>query len=102
MDHTFVLQAVHEAEITVALTVGGWMLMFPVRTLLDKAKKFFEGFDTRLKGIETELSTQRTNCLTTLQSQGAEQITVLKEVSKTLQDMHLDQKEMAGYIKSGR
>ena len=76
--------------------------MFPVRTLIEKAKEFFAGFDSRLKGIEVELSTQRTNCLTTLQSQGAEQVLVLREVAKTLTDMHLDQKEMAGYIKSGR
>lgn len=76
--------------------------MFPARTLLDKARKFLESFDSRLKSIETELSTQRTNCLTTLQSQGDTQIEVLKEMSKTLQDMHLDQKELAGYIKSGR
>ena len=102
MDHTFILQVVHEAEIAGALTVGGWILMFPVRTLIDKAKVFFAGFDARLRSIEVELNTQRTNCLTTLQAQGAEQVTVLNAISQTLTDMHLDQKEMAGYIKSGR
>jgi hypothetical protein len=99
MDHNLILQAVHEAEVGVALTVGGWILMFPVRTLLDKARVFFAGFDLRLKSIETELSVQRTNCLATLQSQGAEQVVVLKEVSQTLKDMHLEQREMSGFLK---
>ena len=99
MDHTIFLQALHEAEVGLVLSVGGWILMFPVRTLISKAKSFFTNFETKLNAIETELSTQRTNCLHTLQEQGKTQIETLKEVAGTLKDMHESQIEMTGYFK---
>ena len=73
--------------------------MFPVRTLAEKAKKFLEDFDSRLKALETELSTQRTNCLATLQKQGDEQIKTLDRMATTLDKMHESQIEMTGYWK---
>lgn len=63
-----------------------------------KMKEIFEGLKSSLDKVQTELVTQRSNCLTTLQTQGDTQIAVLKEVSKTLQDMHLDQKTTLGML----
>jgi len=99
MDHTLILEAIHEAEIGLVLTVGGWILMFPVRTLIEKIKKFFEDFEAKLNAIENELSTQRTNCLATLQSQGVTQIAALERAANTLDKMHESQIEMTGYFK---
>lgn len=85
----------HELVITVILSVGGTMIMWPFR----KAKKIFEDVKTSLDQVHTELVTQRSNCLSTLQSQGESQIKVLEKMSDTLSDMHSSQLEMSGYLK---
>jgi hypothetical protein len=72
----------------------GGIILWPFRAL--KAK--VEEFTRQLKSVQTELVTQRTNCLTTLQHQGEQQIELLKEVSSTLSDMHLDQRSMMGKL----
>lgn len=102
MDANFSLQVLHEAEIGLVLAVGGWILMFPVRTLIAKAKELLDTFDKRLSSMQSELVQQRTNCLTTLQNQGDKQIEVLEKMSGTLEQMHLSQAEMAGYFKGSR
>lgn len=99
MDTSLVIQAVHEAEIGVVLTAGGWLLMFPIRNLAEKVKKFLESYEHRLDRMESELTTQRTNCLATLQKQGDEQIKTLDRMASTLDKMHESQIEMTGYWK---
>ena len=94
------LDILHEAEIGVILSVGAWMLMFPVRTIFKKATDVLNKFETKLTNVETELSAQRTNCLTTLQSQGTEQIKLLEKAVSTLEAIHISQAEMSGYIKA--
>lgn len=74
--------------------------MFPVRTLIKKANEILDSFDSKLLGIQEELSTQRTNCLTTLQNQGTEQVKLLEKVAGTLEAIHISQAEMSGYIKA--
>ena len=93
------LEVLHEAEIGLVISVGGWILVFPVKTFLDKAKKVLGSFEEKLDKLQTELSTQRTNCLTTLQEQGKDQIKVLEKMSGTLDSMHQSQAEMSGYFK---
>lgn len=94
------LQLIHEGEIAVVLSVGGWMLLFPIRSLIDKVKKEWEGMIGRLDTVQKELSEQRTNCLQTLQIQGGKQIELLDKAATTLDAMHLSQVEMTGYIKA--
>jgi hypothetical protein len=96
------LDILHEAEIAIVLSVGGWILMFPVRTFFKKIKDSWDGVVSKLNEVYEEMTTQRTNCLTTLQTQGADQVKALQEMSKTLSDMHLDQKELTGFLKAGR
>lgn len=99
MEQVTTLQLLHEAEIAIVLSVGGWMILFPVRTLYSKVKEIVDNYKESMKEMKEELITQRTNCLTTLQTQGEEQIKVLNKVSSTLEAMHLAQVEMTGYMK---
>lgn len=94
------LELLHEAEIGIALTVGGWILMFPVRTLIKKANEILDSFDNKLLGIQEELSTQRTNCLATLQVSSQKQVDLLEKAVDVLEAMHISQAEMSGYIKA--
>lgn len=93
------IEILHEVEIGLVITIGGWALMFPVRTLISKIKEAWDSQGKLLREVHAELTTQRTNCLTTLQTQGGKQIEVLEQVASTLNDMHLQQVEMTGYLK---
>jgi hypothetical protein len=72
----------------------GGILLWPFRAIKSK----IEEYTKQVKSVQTELVTQRTNCLATLQRQGEEQIELLKKVSSTLSDMHLDQRSMMGKL----
>jgi len=96
--HVTGLQILHEAEIATVLSVGGWILMYPVRSLFAKAKDFIDGHTKMLQDVKEELVHQRTNCLTTLQSQGTRQIEVLEKMSTTLESIHLDQARLQGRL----
>lgn len=102
MGQPFVLQLIHEAEIALALSLGSWVVLFPVRAMFSKFKHEWKSKSEMLKAVHTELAQQRTNCLTTLQSQGDEQVKLLTKVSETLDDMRLSQSEMVGYLKGSR
>jgi hypothetical protein len=84
-------------EIVVSIMVSGFLggVMYPFR----KIKEGWKNTQAKLDAVSVELTTQRTNCLTTLQRQGDAQIEILKDVSQTLRDMHLDQKELLGRVK---
>ena len=69
--------------------------MFPLRSALKNIKDKFNILDE----VKEELVTQRTNCLTTLQTQGPRQSEILEKVSDTLQDINMGQAEMSGYLK---
>lgn len=84
---------------TVASGVG-WFLMFPLRSFIKSVKAQWQSVTKQLGEVHTELTTQRTNCLTTLQKQGDEQIKLLGEMTGTLREMHLDQRETLGIIRA--
>lgn len=77
--------------VTVFLGAATW----PFR----KAKESWTALTKQLEDVHTELSTQRSNCLTTLQKQGDEQIKLLGKMADTLSDIHLDQKETLGHLR---
>ena len=71
-------------------------LMWPFRA----ARKEWKALKEEQASIHAELVTQRTNCLTTLQTQGDRQIELLGKVADTLTGMALSQAEMTGYCKA--
>jgi hypothetical protein len=85
---------VHEIIVSAILAIAGSAAMWPVR----KISKAYEEAIEKLDAVHTELTTQRENCLSSLQRQGDVQIEVLKEVSSTLKDMHLDQRTLLGKL----
>lgn len=78
----------HELVFTVIISLFMGALMWPFR----KAVKAYTELKNGLRDLHTELTTQRTNCLTTLQSQGVEQVAVLKDCANVLREIHTDQK----------
>jgi hypothetical protein len=89
-----------KAAITLGLSVGGWMLSYPFRAVFNSAKEEWHEKTQLLSEVHQELKQQRTNCLTTLQSQGDQQIKLLEKTVDTLEQIHLGQTEMAGFIKA--
>ena len=65
-----------------------------------KVKKEWDSLKDSIASAQKELVHQRTNCLATLQDQGAKQIEVLEKCANTLESIHLSQAEMSGYIKA--
>ena len=80
----------------VALVVGalGYVTMFPFR----KAKAEFVAIKTAVLETKKELEQQRTNCLSTLQTQGDKQIELLGKMSDTLDGVRLDFAEHRSYV----
>jgi hypothetical protein len=95
LDNNTILQLVHEGIWAGALSFGGWILAFPLRTAYNTVKEKAK----ILEELRDELATQRTNCLKTLQDQGERQIELLEKVNETLDDIHTSQAEMSGYLK---
>ncbi len=71
--------------------------MYPFR----KAKKEWQVLKTAIASTQAELELQRTNCLTTLQSQGEKQVELLGKVSNTLDGVRLDLAEQTGFLRAG-
>jgi hypothetical protein len=92
--HGYIAEAVSGA----VLSVLGWIVFFPVRTVYTKASAEWFRATAQLDEVNKELTTQRTNCLQTLQNQGDTQIGLLKETVKVLNDMHLDQRTLLGRL----
>ena len=91
-----VLEAIADKLIVSAVvTLVGGALLWPFR----KIKKEWGEVTSKLTTLQLELETQRTNHLTHIENNTQETVTVLKDVAKTLQDIHLGQKESFGYIR---
>lgn len=99
--HITILQLVHEIQISIALTVGSWFMLFPFKMFVKKIVGAWNEQEEILKSVKEELITQRTNCLKTLQEQGTKQIEVLEKMSDTLDSMRTSQAEMSGFLKGG-
>jgi hypothetical protein len=84
------------AKAFVSLVVAGIgaLMLWPVR----KVKKEWSSLKETTAKIHEELSQQRTNCLTRLQSQGDEQIKLLSKMSDTLDGVRLDFAEHRSFV----
>jgi hypothetical protein len=86
---------VHEIVVSAILAIAGSVAMWPIK----KVQKAYKEVTEKLEAVHTELTEQRINCLSNLSRQGDIQIEVLKEVSGTLKEMHLDQRTLLGRLK---
>lgn len=82
----------HEFLLTGGVSVCLWFLCYPFRQLLNKLKEKSDMLDE----VHDELITQRTNCLTTLQQTGKQQLAILEKICDTQAAMHLMQAEFMG------
>jgi uncharacterized membrane-anchored protein YhcB (DUF1043 family) len=82
----------------VGLIVGGLMgvILWPLKY----AKKEWTELKEQMKSTHAELESQRTNCLTTLQSQGNAQIELLKDSVRTLGDIRIELAEQTGFLRA--
>jgi hypothetical protein len=87
-------QLTDKIVVSLVVTAVGGALVWPFKTI----KRKIEEFTVELKAVQSELVTQRTNCLTTIQNQGVTQITLLERVADTLDKTHETQIAMSGYI----
>ena len=71
--------------------------MWPFR----KARKEWAELKKEQSDIHAELVQQRTNCLATLQTQGARQIELLGKTVDILSGVRLDLAEQTGFIRAG-
>lgn len=70
--------------------------MWPFR----KAHKEWTSLKENIEATHKELVQQRTNCLVTLQSQGATQIELLGKTVAALDGVRLDLAEQTGYLRA--
>lgn len=84
------------------VTGVGALVMYPIRSAVRKIKTEWATLKDGVESAKAELVHQRTNCLTTLQGQGEEQIKILGKCASTLEAIHLDQKETLGLIRGAR
>lgn len=94
-----IAEYIHEGILAVALSVGSYVILFPIRNFFKTIKAEWYSAADKLAKVQAELEAQRTNCLTTLQAQGDTQIGLLQKAVDTLGDMHLDQKETLGFLR---
>ena len=86
----------HEVVLTLMVTGFFAAVTYPFR----QAKAKWDAMTTKLDDVHKELTTQRSNCLTTLQAQGTQQIEFLKQSVEALNDIKGDNREILGYLRS--
>jgi hypothetical protein len=72
------------------------VIMWPFR----KAKKEMVELKSIIIDTHKELVEQRTNCLSTLQSQGESQVKLLEKAVEVLGDMRMDLAKQTGYLEA--
>jgi hypothetical protein len=85
----------HEVVITMMVTAFLAAVSYPVR----KLKEEWYAFSQKLEDVRTELEVQRSNCLTTLQSQGTEQVKLLTKTVEVLGEIRMDNREMITHLR---
>lgn len=85
----------HEAVITVMVSAFLAAVSYPLR----RVKKEWFALTTKLNDVHNELAVQRSNCLTTLQQQGTQQIELLSKTVETLGEIRLDNREMITHLR---
>lgn len=95
-NHLFVLSE-FKHEVVVTLMVTGFLaaVSYPFR----QAKAKWTALNTKLNDVHSELTTQRNNCLTTLQTQGTKQIELLEKAVDVLDGVRLDNREMLTHLR---
>jgi hypothetical protein len=86
---------IHEIVITVIIAAGGSALRWPFMLI----KNEFAKARSILGALQSELITQRTNCLQTLQQQGDRQVDLLSKTVEVLGEMHTDSKLMLEHLR---
>lgn len=76
------------------VTGMGALIMWPFR----RGKAEWNSLKESIAQAKHELTEQRTNCLATLQTQGAQQIDLLTKAVNTLDGVRLDLREQTGYL----
>lgn len=81
-----------------AAVVGAIMtiVLWPFR----QVRKEWIAFKAEQASIHAELVQQRSNCLTTLQTQGVTQIELLGKTVAALDGLHVDLAEQTGYLRA--
>ena len=92
------LKYIHAVSWAGAVAVGGYVVMFPMRYIVNMVKERFKVLDD----VREELETQRTNCLTTIQANGVDQLNMLERMADTLDKIHTSQSELTGYIRGSK
>ena len=80
-----------EAVSGIVLSIGGYIVLFPIRTLVGSIKG---NWNEQVKATE-EIKKD----LTLLSTQGDKQIELLGKAVPTLEQMHLSQVELTGFLK---
>lgn len=93
-----ILSEIPGAVAALAVTAILGVLVFPIRIFFKAVRVEWKAATEKLASVERELQIQRTNCLTTIQSQGATQVELLGKVVDTLESMHLDQRTLLGRL----
>lgn len=88
---------VYKTVVGLVLTGLLGVIMWPFR----KARKEWSALKVNIEATHKELVQQRTNCLTTLQEQGAEQIALLVKTVSALDGVRLDLAEQTGFLRAG-
>jgi len=93
-----IIAVVHEVWVSGMAAIVTYVILFPIRSAWQSVGERFKNAMDTLNAVHQELITQRTNCLATLQQEGEKQTEVLKEISNTLTDIHVDQSRTLGII----
>jgi len=91
-----ILKYIHAGSWAAAVAVGGYVVMFPLRYIVNIIKDRFRVLDD----VKDELEMQRTNCLTTIQQNGKDQLELLERMADTLDKIHTSQAELSGYVRA--
>jgi hypothetical protein len=88
----------HELVSTVLVSAFIGALMWPFKRVVAAYKET----TAKLEAVHNELTTQRENCLTSLQRQGDKQIELLGKAVDVLGEMHTDSKLMLEHLRDER
>jgi hypothetical protein len=88
-------QVANKLVVSLLVTAVGGALVWPFKAIKSAVKAATD----RLTAVEHELVTQRVNCLTTIQNNTEKTNDILERVATTLDNTHITQIEMSGFLK---
>lgn len=87
-----------EAVSGIVLSIGGYIVLFPIRTLFGNIKAKWDE-QTKTQAEQTMALEEVKTGLSRLGTQGDKQIDLLSKAVNVLDAMHLSQVEMTGFMK---